>query len=597
MRQHFEEHDLANDGTAERDRVSPGHRTRTQSLMRRGQVPVPARAPLQAKTDPAHVAPETSALLDLAMRPDLGPTTSAGLPAPVRAQMERFYGHDFGAVQVHADSAEATRLGARAYARGDEVHFAPGEFAPTTTAGQELIGHELAHVVQQREGRVAAVAQGQGLAVAVDPALEREADDLGARAARGEPPRGPWIGASAALAAGAAQAKFSRRIEDRTSGKLVVRHEPLDDRAIPSWVIHELDGEVALRGGDREQARRLFEQWRTDDEHHKVGDDWFDDVIIPIAVQCGGERPLKRRMVEDEEDRPHKRLDSEELKALGELPSYGHEDFGGQKDDVAFGQTDRELFQSACYNFALSGGTEQVVRPDPLFNMLGFGLDTKFEDNLPEKFSGEPERRFYQAPKTKEKVEQLRKRLRGCARKQKKVKQQTYAEVREEALKLMVEANGMEVAKPEDKSPFSVSLESSDNPTAIDWTHWGINVNGQSFETNPNIGVWHSKTSFEDNWKGSGLVTTVPVKSLTPRHEDHLRSFTAMHRGGWHDAADLQEVPVKVSDLERYFSSGVATAITKGKASDVFTDKEGRAWQLVTDRDDPLVFRRRHDFD
>jgi hypothetical protein len=107
------------------------------------------------------------------------------LPDPVRGKMDTAFAADFSSVRVQRDSREAQRLGADAFAAGNAVHFAPGRYDPDGRAGQELIGHELAHVVQQAEGRVAAPAQGRGVAIAQDAALEREADELGARAAQG----------------------------------------------------------------------------------------------------------------------------------------------------------------------------------------------------------------------------------------------------------------------------------------------------------------------------------------------------------------------------------------------------------------------------
>jgi hypothetical protein len=66
------------------------------------------------------------------------------------------------------------------------VHFAPGELDTGSARGQELLGHELTHVVQQRSGQVAAP-QGKGAPINSDAALEDEADRMGERAARGEP--------------------------------------------------------------------------------------------------------------------------------------------------------------------------------------------------------------------------------------------------------------------------------------------------------------------------------------------------------------------------------------------------------------------------
>jgi hypothetical protein len=107
------------------------------------------------------------------------------LPPALRARLERALEADLSAVRVGEDPAVAA-IGARAHADGTDVLFAPGEYQPDSPAGQALIAHEVIHLVQQAEGRVAANAEVGGRAVAADRGLEHEADDLGARALRGE---------------------------------------------------------------------------------------------------------------------------------------------------------------------------------------------------------------------------------------------------------------------------------------------------------------------------------------------------------------------------------------------------------------------------
>lgn len=107
------------------------------------------------------------------------------LPEDVRAKMDAAFGFDFSSVRIH-EGEHAAELGALAYTQGSSIHFAPGQYAPHSERGQELLGHELAHVVQQAQGRVQATAQAKGAALNDDAGLEREADELGARAARGE---------------------------------------------------------------------------------------------------------------------------------------------------------------------------------------------------------------------------------------------------------------------------------------------------------------------------------------------------------------------------------------------------------------------------
>lgn len=117
--------------------------------------------------------------------PETTETTSNGLPGATRAKMEDAFDTSFANVRVH-EGAEAPAIGAQAYTQGADIHFAPGAYAPGTAAGDQLIGHELAHVVQQSEGRVGATTQAKGLEVNDDDHLEREADTWGDRAARGE---------------------------------------------------------------------------------------------------------------------------------------------------------------------------------------------------------------------------------------------------------------------------------------------------------------------------------------------------------------------------------------------------------------------------
>ncbi len=190
MRDHERSHDLSSDGDRSTG-VAAGKRTLTAS-----REPVQRRvAPTATAPTPTEAGPpvQLQAMVDAAMRPDLVddlPTqaapSSGGLPPTVARDMGQAFGADFSGVAVHAASPAADELGALAFARGDELHFGAGQYQPETTAGRELIGHELAHVVQQREGRVAATTQAKGAALNDDPALEAEADDLGRRAARGE---------------------------------------------------------------------------------------------------------------------------------------------------------------------------------------------------------------------------------------------------------------------------------------------------------------------------------------------------------------------------------------------------------------------------
>ena len=109
---------------------------------------------------------------------------SNSLPKDVLGNMEQMMGADFSGVNIHQNSTNAHNVGALAYTQGEDIHFAPGQFDPTSKSGKELIGHELTHVVQQRQGRVQPTTQAKGLPVNDDEGLEAEADEMGRQAAQ-----------------------------------------------------------------------------------------------------------------------------------------------------------------------------------------------------------------------------------------------------------------------------------------------------------------------------------------------------------------------------------------------------------------------------
>lgn len=96
--------------------------------------------------------------------------------------MEDAFDADFSQVRVHL-GPEAKRLGALAFAGDQDLYISPELYQPHTAAGRRLVAHELAHVVQQRAGRVRNPF-GSGWAVVRDPGLEAEAERLSLQAAR-----------------------------------------------------------------------------------------------------------------------------------------------------------------------------------------------------------------------------------------------------------------------------------------------------------------------------------------------------------------------------------------------------------------------------
>jgi hypothetical protein len=101
------------------------------------------------------------------------------LDSSVQTRMGDATGHDFKDVRVHTDPQAHTlneQLGAKAFTTGRDIFFRSGAYDPGSTGGQELLAHELTHVVQQGTGQVSG---GSKMTVnAPGDAFEQEADSV-----------------------------------------------------------------------------------------------------------------------------------------------------------------------------------------------------------------------------------------------------------------------------------------------------------------------------------------------------------------------------------------------------------------------------------
>jgi len=105
-----------------------------------------------------------------------------GMPDQLKSGIESLSGMNMSDVRVHHNSDKPAQLNALAYAQGNDIHLGPGQ--------ETHLAHEAWHVVQQREGRVQATTDVQGVGVNDDHALESEADAMGAQALSAAPQRG-----------------------------------------------------------------------------------------------------------------------------------------------------------------------------------------------------------------------------------------------------------------------------------------------------------------------------------------------------------------------------------------------------------------------
>lgn len=96
------------------------------------------------------------------------------MPLALQAGVRQLAGEDISNVQVHRNSNRPAGVGALAYAQGNDIHLGAGQ--------EQHLAHEAWHVVQQRQGRVQPTMQMAGTSINDNPALESEADAMGAKA-------------------------------------------------------------------------------------------------------------------------------------------------------------------------------------------------------------------------------------------------------------------------------------------------------------------------------------------------------------------------------------------------------------------------------
>lgn len=88
----------------------------------------------------------------LAQRIESARGGGTGLDAGTRTNMESAFGQSFGDVRVHADGeahALNQSVSAMAFTTGNDIFFQQGTYQPGSSDGNQLLAHELTHVVQQ----------------------------------------------------------------------------------------------------------------------------------------------------------------------------------------------------------------------------------------------------------------------------------------------------------------------------------------------------------------------------------------------------------------------------------------------------------------
>ncbi|MCR2807585.1 eCIS core domain-containing protein [Paenibacillus soyae] len=189
------------------EKAAKQHQTAGEKHVERGHAPESASLLTNAQSAMIHLQQSAGnrAVMQL-MKQTAEPAASAGgsggnrtgLPDGLKAGVESLSGISLDDVRVHYNSSEPVKLNALAYAEGNDIHVGPGQ--------EKHLPHEAWHVVQQKQGRVSPTMQFKHVGLNDSPALEREADEMGTRAAS-------IAGASSGLTAIAAASPASPTVQ------------------------------------------------------------------------------------------------------------------------------------------------------------------------------------------------------------------------------------------------------------------------------------------------------------------------------------------------------------------------------------------------
>lgn len=96
------------------------------------------------KNDPENIRTESK----------INNTKGVGRPMSrgIRTEMDLAFKANFSPIRIHTDStaiALCEEMGAQAFTNGVDIYFNKGKYNPQSTAGKELLVHELTHTIQQ----------------------------------------------------------------------------------------------------------------------------------------------------------------------------------------------------------------------------------------------------------------------------------------------------------------------------------------------------------------------------------------------------------------------------------------------------------------
>ena len=265
--------------------------------------PVGAPRPAQA---PRQFAGGTGARSEAPVAP--APHVNGGLPEGLRTVMEAMSGFSLADVVVHRNSAEPARLGAAAFARGSQIHVAPGQ--------ERHLPHEAWHVVQQKQGRVRPTfTTAKGSKINGDPTLEREADALGARASETRPGLCDHVAIVAASQSDIIQAQVTKdnlaQYQQDIHGREVIIHQYFNSTSerfvakdnniwLDEGLLTQLKDHVYNTSTEREEVYNYYVSINQNDQGHAKRIKNLDDLYARIC-EALREIAAKKKKKDDDE--------------------------------------------------------------------------------------------------------------------------------------------------------------------------------------------------------------------------------------------------------------------------------------------------------
>ena len=206
--------------------------TRVDMVSRLGNQAMASMMASRDEADASDVAADANALA----QEKIAQSGGQALPSELASRMTAALGVDVSHTTIHTDAAAAEaaeNLNAHAFAMGSDIYFAQGMYQPGTPAGDELIAHELTHVVQDMQGRLPG-ATGPGLSVSSPTDThEQEAYDIGARAAQalhgGRQPMGLLGNGKQSVSGGSGGTGASRMVSRDAAGDIENAQGDIED--------------------------------------------------------------------------------------------------------------------------------------------------------------------------------------------------------------------------------------------------------------------------------------------------------------------------------------------------------------------------------